>query len=205
MRENPGGISVPLQTRYRKYAGDGRDDAPGFNTPSKKIEIYSEVLLRHGYAALPEFVEPGMGAAGRPNLAEDFPLILTSVKSPQYLGSQGRAFPALRRIKPEPQIELHPDAAEARGIQNGEWVALLTPHGRLRVKALYSAKLHPKVVVATHGWWQANTTLSLPGYDVTGGEGANLNAAIANETIDPISGAAPHKCYACQIVALDEP
>jgi anaerobic selenocysteine-containing dehydrogenase len=204
LRKKPGGICVPLQTRYRKYAGNGRDDVPGFNTPSKKVEIYSEVLLRHGYAALPDFVEPGMGVAGRPNLAEEFPLILTSVKSPLYLGSQGRNIPALRRIKPEPQVELHPDTAEARGIQNGEWVALLTPHGQLRVKAQFSANLHPKVVVTTHGWWQANGTLSLPGYDVTNGEGANLNAAFANETIDPIGGAVPHKCYACQIVTLDE-
>ena len=131
-------------------------------------------------------------------------MILTSVKSPQYLGSQGRAIPALRRIEPEPRVELHPDAAAARGIQNGEWVALLTPHGRLRVKALYSANLHPKVVVATHGWWQANRALSLPGYDVTDRDGANLNAAFANETVDPIGGAAPHKCYACQIATLDE-
>jgi hypothetical protein len=83
-------------------------------------------------------------------------------------------------------------------------VALLTPHGQLRVKAQFSTNLHPKVVVTTHGWWQANSTLSLPGYDVTNAQGANLNAAFANETIDPIGGAAPHKCYACQIVTLDE-
>ena len=204
LRENPGGVRVPLQTRYRKYAGTGRNDAPGFNTPSKKVEIYSEVLLRHGYSALPEFVETGMGAVGRPNLVEEFPLILTSVKSPQYLGSQGRAIPALRRIEPDPRVELHPNTAKARGIQNGDWVSLLTPHGQLRLKAHFSANLHPKVVVATHGWWQSNSALSLPGYEAIDGDGANLNAVFANETIDPMSGAAPHKSYACQIVRHGE-
>ena len=204
LRENPSGINVPLQTRYRKYAGKGGDAAPGFGTPSKKVEIYSETLMRHGYDALPDFVEPAMGVADKSVLAEKFPLILTSAKSPQYLGSQGRAISALRRIEPEPRVEIHPSTAEARGIQNGEWVVLLTPHGRVRVKAKFSPNLHANVVVATHGWWQESRALSLPGYDVTSAVGANLNAVFANETIEPMGGAVPHKSYACQIAPLDQ-
>ena len=203
LRKNPGGIKVPLQTRYRKYAGNGGGDAPGFNTPSKKVEIYSEALLRHGYAALPDFVEPGMGVADKSILAGHYPLILTSAKSPQYLGSQGRAVPALRRIEPEPRIEIHPETAAARGIRDGAKVTLKTPHGVLRVSARFSPNLHPNVVVAVHGWWQENRALSLAGYDPLNADGANLNAAFANETIDPIGGAAPHKCYACQVTALE--
>jgi anaerobic selenocysteine-containing dehydrogenase len=203
LRKRPRGITVPLQTKYRKYAGNDGGNAPGFNTPSKKVEIYSETFRRHGYDALPIYVEPGMGVADKSGLAKNFPLILTSAKSPQYLGSQGRAIPALRRIEPEPRIEIHPDTAAARGIQNGEQVALLTPHGQLRVTARFSPKLHPNVVVGIHGWWQGSPAHSLAGYDPLSAEGANLNAAFANETIDPIGGAAPHKSYACQVMALD--
>ncbi len=202
LRKKPGGVTVPLQTRYRKYAGNGREDAPGFNTPSRKVEIYSETFLGHGYAPLPDYVEPALGPVARPDLAADFPLILISAKSPQYLGSQGRAISALRRIEPEPRVGLHPDAAAARGIKDGEWVGLVTPHGRIRAKARFSADLHPKVITATHGWWQANRALSLPGYDTSSEDGANLNAVIANDAIDPIGGAAPHKSYPCQIVRL---
>ena len=189
---------------YRKYAGKGGDAAPSFGTPSKKVEIYSETLMRHGYDALPDFVEPAMGVADKAVLAENFPLILTSAKSPQYLGSQGRAIPALRRIEPEPRVELHPSTAAARRIQDGDWVALLTPHGGVRVKAKFSPNLHANVVVATHGWWQENRALSLPGYAVTSAEGANLNAVFANQTIEPMGGAVPHKSYACQILPLDQ-
>ncbi len=204
LRNNPGGVQLPLQTIYKKYAGSGRGDAPGFNTPSKKVEIYCETFMRHGYAPLPEYVEPGMGVADKSDLAENFPLILTSAKSPQYLGSQGRAIAALRRIEPEPRLEIHPDTAAARGIQNGDKVALVTPHGELRVIAKFSPNLHPNIVVGIHGWWQENRALSLAGYDPLSVEGANLNAAFANETIDPIGGAAPHKSYACQVKVLDQ-
>ncbi len=183
------------------WNSDG-DAAPGFNTPSKKVEIYSETLMRHGYDALPDYVEPGMGVADKTAIVDQFPLILTSAKSPQYLGSQGRAIAALRRIEPEPRIEIHPETAVARGIQDGDRVALLTPHGRLLISAKFSPSLHPNVVVAVHGWWQESRVLSLAGYDPLSGEGANLNAAFANETIDPIGGAAPHKCYACQVMAF---
>lgn len=202
LRSNPGGIKVTLQTNYRKYAGSDGDAAPGFNTPSKKVEIYSETLMRHGYDALPDFVEPGIGVADRTAIAEQFPLILTLAKSPQYLGSQGRAIAALRRIEPEPRIEIHPETAAARGIQVGDRVALLTPHGQLLISAKFRRTYTPNVVVAVHGWWQESRVLSLAGYDSFSGEGANLNAAFGNETIDPIGGAAPHKSYACQVKTL---
>jgi len=202
LRAQEGGISVPLQTRYRKYAGDGHGAPPGFNTPSKRVEIYSEVLASSGYSAIPEYVEPAMSSATRPDLAASFPLVLTSAKSPQYLGSQGRAIPALRRIEPDPKVDIHPDTAAARGIKNGDWVVLLTPQGRIRVKARFSPNLDPRVVVAMHGWWQANSEMSRPGYDIASEEGANLNGLINNDVVEPMGGAAALRSYACQIEAL---
>jgi len=202
LRKQPRGVTVPLQTRYRKYAGDGRDDAPGFNTPTKKVEIYSETLKMHGYPPLPKYIPPAMGPESRPDLAEDFPLILTSAKSPHYLQSQGRALPALRRLEPDPRLELHPSAAEVRRIENGDWITLMTPHGRTKLKAHFSKHLHPKVVRATHGWWQACEQLSAPSYDANADDGANLNQAIGNDDCDPIGGAVPHKAYMCDVVRV---
>ena len=196
------GITVPLETQYRKFAGDGGGGAPGFATPSRKVEIYSETLLDHGYAPLPEYVEPAMGPVARPDLGDDFPLILTSAKSSHYLQSQLRGLPALRRLEPDPRVELHPDTAAARGIEHGAWVALVTPHGRMRAKAHFSSTLHPRVVSATHGWWQACEALSQPGYEAESEAGANMNAVIGNDAVDPISGSVPFKSYLCQVTRL---
>ena len=103
---------------------------------------------------------------------------------------------------PDPRVELHPDTAAARGIEDDTWVALVTPHGRIRAKAHFSSTLHPKVVSATHGWWQACEALSHPGYDAESEAGANMNAIIGNDAVDPISGSVPFKSYLCQVVRL---
>jgi anaerobic selenocysteine-containing dehydrogenase len=202
LRQQPGGVTIPLETHYRKFAGDGGGGAPGFATPSRKVEIFSERFLDHGYPPLPDYVEPAMGPVARPDLDDDFPLILTSAKSSHYLQSQLRGLPALRRLEPDPRVELHPDTAAARGIEDGEWVALMTPQGRMRAKAHFSSTLHPRVISATHGWWQACEALSQPGYDAESEAGANMNAAIGNDAVDPISGSVPFKSYRCQVVRL---
>jgi hypothetical protein len=68
---------VPLETRYAKHAELDANGAPrGFATPSRKVELYSQTFLAHGYAPLPEFSEPQIGPLARPDLAARFPLIL---------------------------------------------------------------------------------------------------------------------------------
>ncbi len=81
-------------------------------------------------------------------------------------------------------------------------MGLETPHGRMRAKAHFSAALHPGVVSATHGWWQACEALSKPGYDAKSAAGANMNAVIGRDDHDPISGSRPFKSYLCQVVSL---
>jgi anaerobic selenocysteine-containing dehydrogenase len=199
LRENPAGVRVPLQTRYRKYAEE-KDGVPnGFATPTGKIELYSETFLAHGYRPLPEHEEPLMGPRSRPDLAERFPLILTCAKSTQFCESQHRALPSLRRRVPDPEVELHPAAAGERSIREGDWVAIETPEGQVRARAKLNESLDPHVVCGQHGWWQACPELGAPAYDPFGPEGANYNLVIGNAAIDPISGSVPHRAYLCQI------
>jgi len=199
LRENPGGVRVPLQTRYRKYAEEKNGVPSGFATPTGKIELYSETFLAHGYQPLPEHEEPLMGPRSRPELAERFPLILTCAKSTQFCESQHRALPSLRRRVPDPEVELHPAAAVERGIRAGDWVAIETPEGQVRARAKLNESLDPHVVCGQHGWWQACPELGAPAYDPFGPDGANYNLVIGNAAIDPISGSVPHRAYLCQI------
>ena len=46
--------------------------------------------------------------------------------------------------------------------------------------------------------------LGLPGYDPLSSDGANINLVIGDEVLDPVSGAAPHRAYPCQLHKLDE-
>ncbi|MGR8922046.1 MAG: molybdopterin dinucleotide binding domain-containing protein, partial [Gammaproteobacteria bacterium] len=202
LKANPRGVTVPLETRYRKYAGDGGGSAPGFHTPSRRVELFSETLFAHGYAALPEYTEPATGPLSRPELAERFPLVLTDTKSPHYIHSQYRHVGRLRRHEREPRIDVHPDTAAARGIGEGDLVELTTPHGRARARARFAPALDPRVVRATAGWWQACEPLSLPGYDALADDGANLNRTISNADVDPIGGCVPQKSFLCEIAPV---
>lgn len=203
LRAHPEGIRVPLRTRYRKYA-DVKDGIPsGFNTPSGRVELYSETLLAGGYDALPEFREPMVSPRTSSEFSERFPLVLTSSKGSLYCESQNRGLPSLRRRAPDPEIELHPEIARQHGIAEGEWVAIVTPHGAARARARFNAMLDRSIVCGQHGWWQACVELNAPGYDPFSDEGANYNRLISQEFLDPISGSTPLRSYACRIERLN--
>jgi anaerobic selenocysteine-containing dehydrogenase len=196
LRGAPTGIRLPCTTEQRKYAGRWR----GFATPTGKIEIYSEQLLRLDQPALPTYVEPALSPMSRPDLARLYPLVLTSAKTPHFCHSQHRAIPSLRRGVPHPVVEIHPEAAAARGIGDGDWVEIRTPQARVSMTARLNASLDRNVVSAQHGWWQACPALDLPGYDPLGPLGANYNLLIGTEDRDPVSGSVSHRSYLCEIV-----
>jgi anaerobic selenocysteine-containing dehydrogenase len=131
--------------------------------------------------------------------------MLTSAKLALFCQTQHHALASLRRRAPDPEVELHPDAARARRIADGDWVSIETPEGSVRARARLNADLDPRVVVGQHGWWQACAALGAPGYDPFGSEGANLNQLIGTAALDPVSGTAAHRSYLCEIrpVALE--
>jgi anaerobic selenocysteine-containing dehydrogenase len=205
LRAQPAGVHVPLQVRYAKHAEPNTDGHPrGFATPSRRIELYSETFLEHGYAPLPEFVEPAIGPVARPDLAARFPLVLTCAKPGLFCQSQHRALPSLRKRVPDPTVVLHPEAARARQIAQGDWVCIETPAGSVRARAHLNADLDPRVVVGEHGWWQGCAALGASAYDPFSQEGANYNLLIGSDTLDPISGTASHRAYLCEIRPVAE-
>ena len=200
LRAAPGGVRVPLQTRHAKHAEMDASGTPrGFATPSRKVEFYSQTFLDHGYAPLPDFQEPQIGPTARPDLASRFPLILTSAKPTLFCQTQHRALPSLRKRALHPEVELHPAAAQARGVANGDWVSIETPEGSVRARVRLNDSLDPRVAVGEHGWWQACPEIGAPGYDPFGPQGANLNLLIGTAALDPVSGTASHRSYLCEI------
>jgi anaerobic selenocysteine-containing dehydrogenase len=110
LRAEPRGISLDLATTHRKHEGRG------FRTPTGLVELYSQALADHGQPALPTFAEPPLSPRSRPDLVAEYPLVLTCAKSLRFCESQHRQLAELRRAAPDPQVEVHPDTAAARGI-----------------------------------------------------------------------------------------
>jgi anaerobic selenocysteine-containing dehydrogenase len=200
LRAEPAGLQRPLTTRHIKHAAsDGRRNPRGFQTPSRKIEFWSETFLDHGYSAMPDFVEPPIGPVTRPDLAASFPLILTCAKPSLFCQTQHRALPSLRKRALHPEIELNPATAAVRGIKNGDWVDVRTPAGGMQARARFSEKLDPRVVVGEHGWWQGCDELGVGDSDPFDPTGTNFNLTVDATVRDPVSGTPSHRSNLCEV------
>jgi anaerobic selenocysteine-containing dehydrogenase len=141
-----GPLKLPM--KYRKY------ERTGFATPTGKIELYSTALEKLGYDPLPYYEEPPESPLRTPQLAREFPYVLTTgARIPVFYHSEYRQLPKLRRGHREPQVEIHPHTAKARGIAEGDWVIISSPRGSIRQRAVLSTDILPSVIHCEHGWW----------------------------------------------------
>lgn len=134
-------------------------------TPSGKIELYSQTLADHGYAPLPEPVDPEKVLFSNPEEAQAYPLWLsTGTRIVYYTHTQFRNLPSLRKRYPEPVAEVNPETAKAYGLSDGDLAIVETPKGQLKIKVKATPELSPGVVLISHGWEEANVNL-LTGLD----------------------------------------
>ncbi len=203
LRDNPAGISLPLETQHRKYTVADDDGRPaGFNTPTRRIELYAEAFLDIGQPPVPTFTEPALSPRSRPDLAEEFPLVLTCAKSLYFCETQHRQVAFLRRHSRDPEVELHPETARTRNITEGQWVEIATPKGSVQARAVFNASLTPDVVCGQHGWFEPCQDLDLAGYPAFEPGSANLNLVLSQTPSDPISGSSPLRAQVCQVTPL---
>ena len=180
LRTHPTGIAYPMKPmEYEKYAkifstkSSRLSGAPYL--PQGKVAIYNTTFAEHGFSPLPCWREPPESITGTPKLAKKYPLVFSDFHTCKvYNASWLRNIPYLREVLPYPTLQIHPQTASARGIKDGDWVLVESPHGTMKVKAEIIPGIRPDTVMALHGWWQGCAELGLPGYPVLDG-GANTN------------------------------
>ncbi len=135
------------------------DGQPGFNTPTGRIELFNTNLMLWGYDPLPEFKEPSCSPYSNPELAEKYPLVLTTgARSWEFFHSEHRqAGTVSRELHPEPLFEMSPKNAADHGLNEGDWCWIENQRGRCRQKLRLNPTLDDRVVRAEHGWWFPET------------------------------------------------
>jgi biotin/methionine sulfoxide reductase len=127
------------------------------NTPSGKVEIFSETIASFGYEETPGhpvWREPTewLGA----DLARRFPLHLLSFQPATRLHGQldvGRVAAAARIAGREP-ILMHPEDAARRGLSDGQVVRVFNERGVVAAGLRVTEEIRPGVVaMATGAWW----------------------------------------------------
>jgi anaerobic selenocysteine-containing dehydrogenase len=200
LKAAPGGITVSATPRYQKHSLINDSGHPrGFNTPDKKVALYSHAFAAHGFAPLPEYAEPVISPVSRPDIAAEYPLVLTNAKFTTFIHSQLRGLPSLRKAAPHPTADIHPETAQHYGIEDRAWMIIESPRGAIRAKARVSDAIGPGVICCQHGWWQECKDLDLPGYDSYGAGSANPSLLIGSDIADPISGSLPHRSFLCRV------
>jgi anaerobic selenocysteine-containing dehydrogenase len=180
LREYPTGIKYnPLPRTYEDYESIFKRKSPRLSgepfLPHTKVEIYNKTFEKAGFSPLPQWREPPEGITATPELTKEYPLILSDYHtSKNFTASWQRNVPSLREISPDPVLHIHPDAASARNIAEGDMVSVTSPHGQMKVKAEIFPGIRPDTVMILHGWWQGCKELGIDDYPLLDG-GANVN------------------------------
>jgi anaerobic selenocysteine-containing dehydrogenase len=109
-------------------------------TPTGKIELLSEDLAQRYGAALPAYVP----------LQSAFPLTLITPASDQRITS---TFGALAASDATPLLEMHPDDAAPRKLEDGERVRVWNEWGEVYLPLRISTVVRPGVVCSEKGAW----------------------------------------------------
>ena len=190
LRRHPSGIRLaPSKIMYEKYAACFNGKSPRLSgdpyLPQGRVAIYNTSFEQAGYHPLPRWREPPESLTGTPELARDYPLILSDYHTSKfYTASWLRNVPHLREMEPYPLLHIHPETAAQRDISAGDWVVVTSPHGWMKVVAEIYPGIRPDTVMILHGWWQGCQGLGMADVPILDG-GANVNLMYS---VDPREG-----------------
>ena len=163
----------------------------GFKTPTGKFEFYATAIAKIdpkcGLDPLPSYYD-SLADQNDPETAEKYPFYLcTGARLAHAIHSRTHDTPWLRSLRPYPTCEIHKADAARLGLKNGDTVAMSSPYGEIRMKVKVTSKAKPGVVMALHGYTEAN-----------------VNELIGRNHLDPYSGYPGFKGMRCNIRKVEE-
>ena len=141
-------------THLKSPNGQPLPDAPfaegAFPSPSGKCEFYSQRLADMGQDGLPDYI----ANYEVPQSNSEFPLAMISPPARNFLNSSFVNLQSLRDIETEPVLEMHPEDAQARGIQDGDVIRVFNQRGTYQCKARLNDRARLGVVNGLGIWWR---------------------------------------------------
>ena len=147
-------------------------------TPSGKIELNCRLIE--------QFKEQGL--SGLPKLDflsenKEYPFVaMIGARLVYAMHSRCHKVPQLRKMRPEPLVDLNPSDAERYGIKQGDPVRISSSSGSIVMKANLSDRILPGEISLYHGY-----------------EEANGNELIPIDLLDPYTGFPSYKQVYCKI------
>jgi anaerobic selenocysteine-containing dehydrogenase len=127
-------------------------------TPSGKIELYSETMAERGLPPLPTYRALVEGYDGEHPAGPDdvHPLMFLSPPNHNFLNSTFANTEKHQRMEKMPMLQIHPEDAAHRNIEDGDAVVVWNDRGRIELTAKVSESMLPGTVISQGLWWDGS-------------------------------------------------
>lgn len=176
---------APLGVSLEEVKAKGYAEAPesahsgeaaelSWNTPSGKIELYSDTLAKVNFPGVPTWEEPPTPKDG------EFYFLTGKVAQSTQFGTQNNQL--LHKYSDEPRLWMNTKVAAKQGLADGDWVEVASEVGKIHTRLLATEAIRPDCVYMTPGYGHLSK-----GLKTAFGIGASDSAVHVTYT-DPISG-----------------
>jgi len=148
-----------------------------FDTPSKKVEFWSDQLAKAGFDPVPKYAAPEAAPAG-------FFRLITG-RAPVHTFSRTQTNTLLHDLMKENEVWVNAATAKSAGLVNGQYVKLKNQDGVVsnRVKVKATQRIRPDTLYMVYGF--GHTSRMLKRAYLKGASAAQLNTRYK---VDPIMG-----------------
>ncbi len=148
-----------------------------FDTPSKKVEFWSDQLAKGGFDPVPKYTPPEPAPAG-------FFRLVTG-RAPVHTFSRTQSNVLLADLMPENEVWVNAATAEKAGLKSGQYVRLKNQDGVVsnKVKVKATQRIRPDTLYMVYGF--GHTSRMLKRAYLKGASAAQLNTRYK---VDPLMG-----------------
>ncbi|WP_281508412.1 molybdopterin-containing oxidoreductase family protein [Parvibacter caecicola] len=208
---------------YYQYKEPVSDGLPrGFATISRKVDVYSEAMLRLARTGFPymypfnqpacddydpicTFKEPTESPLeGAEGYDSEYPLVITTGRLPHFHHGTMRHAPFIREVMPAPELKINPDTAAKYGIEHLDWVKITSRRGSSNARAYLTQGIAPGVLI-TERFWNPECFDETQESITPGIEECGYNIMSADEFQNPCFATNSYRAFTVKIEKTERP
>lgn len=208
---------------YYQYKEPVSDGLPrGFATMSRKVDVYSEAMLRLARTGFPymypfdqpacddydpicTFKEPTESPVeGQPGYDPEYPLVITTGRLPHFHHGTMRHAPFIREVMPAPELKINPETAAEYGIEHLDWMKITSRRGSSNARAYLTQGIAPGVLI-TERFWNPECFDETQETITPGIEECGYNIMSADEFQNPCFATNSYRAFTVKIEKTERP